>query len=178
MNYFSSIHGRPESAGNSDFLSSKTRSLFARECTNQPVSPHEISPPSVRHASPGCLQLGASCGRRGPSCLVAGKVAAEYPSLEALYKHLHANPELSLMEEKTAARVAAEFRTAGFEVTEKFGGNGVVAVLKNGDGPTLLIRTDLDGLPIEEETGLRLCEQGEDEGFLRSRSAGDARVRS
>ena len=86
--------------------------------------------------------------------VVAGKVAAEYPSLEALYKHLHANPELSLMEEKTAARVAAEFRTAGFEVTEKFGGNGVVAVFKNGDGPTLLIRTDLDGLPIEEETGL------------------------
>ena len=58
------------------------------------------------------------------------------------------------MEEKTSAKVAAELRAAGFEVTEKFGGFGVVAVLKNGAGPTVLVRSDLDALPVQEETGL------------------------
>lgn len=82
------------------------------------------------------------------------KTAADYPRLDALYKHLHANPELSLMEEKTSARFADELRAAGFEVTEKFGGFGVVGVLKNGAGPTILLRTDLDALPVSEETGL------------------------
>jgi hippurate hydrolase len=86
--------------------------------------------------------------------MVAGKVAAEYRSLEALYRELHANPELSLMEERTAARLTRELREVGFEVTERFGGHGIVGVLKNGTGPTLLIRTDLDGLPVQEETGL------------------------
>ncbi|MEY4939621.1 MAG: hypothetical protein RIQ93_1356 [Verrucomicrobiota bacterium] len=86
--------------------------------------------------------------------LVTQKIAAEYPSLEALYKDLHAHPELSLMEERTARVVARELRAAGFEVVEKFGGFGLVGVLKNGPGPTLLIRTDLDGLPVAEETGV------------------------
>ena len=86
--------------------------------------------------------------------LVANKVAAEYPSLEVLYKDLHTHPELSLMEVKTAAKIAGELRAAGFEVTENFGGTGIVGVLKNGPGPTLLIRTDLDALPVAEETGL------------------------
>lgn len=91
---------------------------------------------------------------------VAQKIAAEYPSLDALYKHLHANPELSLMEEKTSARLAQELRAAGYEVTEKFGGGyGVVAVLKNGAGPTLLLRADTDGLPVQEETGLPYASQ-------------------
>ena len=85
---------------------------------------------------------------------VAHKLAADYPALDALYKHLHTNPELSLMEEKTAARLAAELRAVGFEVTEKFGGHGVVGVFKNGPGPVVYFRTDLDGLPIAEETGL------------------------
>jgi amidohydrolase len=85
---------------------------------------------------------------------VAASISAQYPSLEALYKDLHAHPELSLQEEKTAARVAEELRAAGFEVTEKFGGTGVVGVLRNGPGPTLLIRTDMDALPVKEETGL------------------------
>ncbi|MBX3594868.1 amidohydrolase [Sphingomonas sp.] len=78
----------------------------------------------------------------------------EMPSLMALYRDLHAAPELSQQEVKTAARMAAEARKAGFEVTEKVGGTGVVAVLRNGPGPTLLIRTDMDGLPVTEETGL------------------------
>ena len=85
---------------------------------------------------------------------ITTRIAAEYASLDALYKDLHAHPELSLMEERTAAVVAREWRAAGFDVTEKFGGTGVVAVLKNGPGPTLLLRTDLDGLPVEEETGV------------------------
>jgi amidohydrolase len=76
------------------------------------------------------------------------------PKLMALYRHLHANPELSLQEVKTAARLADEARAAGFEVTEKVGGTGVVAVLKNGPGPVVLIRTDMDALPIVEKTGL------------------------
>jgi amidohydrolase len=79
---------------------------------------------------------------------------AEIKDLVALYQHIHTNPELSLMEEKTAKRLADEMRKLGYDVTEKFGGHGVVAVLKNGDGPVLLIRTDMDGLPIVEQTGL------------------------
>ena len=85
---------------------------------------------------------------------VAQKITADYPSLEAIYKDLHTHPELSLMEERTAGVVARELRAAGFEVTEKFGGYGTVAVLKNGPGPVLLIRADIDALPIQEETGL------------------------
>jgi hippurate hydrolase len=84
---------------------------------------------------------------------VAAKIDADYPSLETLYQDLHTHPELSLMEERTAAVVTRELRAAGCEVTEKFGGTGIVGILKNGPGPTLLIRTDLDGLPVEEETG-------------------------
>jgi hippurate hydrolase len=79
---------------------------------------------------------------------------AEYDYLDALYLHLHRNPEISLQEKDTAARIAQELRTAGFEVTENFGGYGVVGVLRNGEGPTLLIRTDLDALPVKEQTGV------------------------
>jgi hippurate hydrolase len=81
-------------------------------------------------------------------------VAEDYERLEKLYKHLHAHPELSKKEEETAARMAAELRALGFEVTEKVGGHGVVGVLKNGKGPTVLVRTDMDALPVEEKTGL------------------------
>ncbi|HSX53658.1 MAG TPA: amidohydrolase, partial [Sphingomonas sp.] len=69
-------------------------------------------------------------------------------------RDLHANPEISLAEVKTAAKLAAEARKAGFTVTEQVGGTGVVAVLKNGDGPVVMIRADMDGLPVTEETGL------------------------
>lgn len=91
---------------------------------------------------------------------VAQKVAAEYASLAALYQDLHLHPELSLMEERTAGIVARELRAAGIAVTEKFGGGfGVVGVLKHGPGPTVLIRSDLDGLPVTEETGLPYASQ-------------------
>ncbi len=85
---------------------------------------------------------------------IAQRVAGDLDRLITLYKHLHSNPELSLLEEKSAARMAHELRELGFEVTTKVGGHGVVGVLKNGKGPTVLVRTDLDALPVQEHTGL------------------------
>src|SRR5213080_2251523 len=87
---------------------------------------------------------------------------AELPSLLAIYKDIHAHPELSGHEERTSALIAKELRAAGCQVTEhlgkyqdsKFKPYGVVGVMKNGDGPTVLVRTDMDALPVEEETGL------------------------
>ncbi|QVL34707.1 amidohydrolase [Telmatocola sphagniphila] len=78
----------------------------------------------------------------------------EFSSLKELYIDLHKNPELSLQEVRTSAKMARELRSLGFEVTEKVGQTGVVGVLKNGTGPTLLIRTDMDALPVIEKTGL------------------------
>ena len=79
--------------------------------------------------------------------------------LVTLYRHFHAHPELSLLEKATAARVAAEWKAAGFEVTTGVGGHGVVALLKNGAGPAVMLRTDLDGLPVVENTGLAYASQ-------------------
>ena len=87
---------------------------------------------------------------------------AELPSLLGIYKDIHIHPELSGYEERTAALVAKELRAAGCQVTEHLGkyensklkGYGVVGVMKNGDGPTVLVRTDMDALPVEEDTGL------------------------
>jgi amidohydrolase len=81
-------------------------------------------------------------------------LASDYPKLDALYKEIHAHPELAFQEVKTAARLAAEMRALGFEVTENVGKTGLVAIYKNGDGPTIMVRTELDGLPMEEKTGL------------------------
>jgi hippurate hydrolase len=81
-------------------------------------------------------------------------VETDYPKLDALYKDIHAHPELAFEEVKTAAKLAAEMRALGFEVTEKVGKTGLVAVYKNGDGPTIMVRTELDALPMEEKTGL------------------------
>lgn len=78
----------------------------------------------------------------------------ELPSLVALYKEFHAAPELSLREEQTSARIAKELRDAGVEVTEKVGGHGLVGIIKNGEGPVILVRTDMDALPVKEQTGL------------------------
>jgi hippurate hydrolase len=79
--------------------------------------------------------------------------------LEDLYKHLHTHPELSYHEEQSAARMARELRAAGFEVTEKLGGHGIVGILKNGDGPVVLVRADMDALPVIERTGLPYASQ-------------------
>ncbi len=84
---------------------------------------------------------------------LGGEVQKQMPSLMTIYKDLHANPELSFMEVRSAGILAAEARKLGFTVTEKVGGTGVVAVMKNGPGPVVLIRADMDGLPVTEQTG-------------------------
>ena len=81
-------------------------------------------------------------------------VAADYAYLEKLFQHLHANPELSMQETKTSDRMAREMSTLGYVVTRNIGKTGLVGIMKNGDGPTLLIRADMDGLPVLEKTGL------------------------
>lgn len=88
------------------------------------------------------------------AALVREKIGAELSSLDALYKYLHAHPELSFEEEQTAARLAKELKALGFEVTMRVGGHGIVGVLKNGAGPTVLVRTDMDALPLVENTGV------------------------
>lgn len=77
-----------------------------------------------------------------------------YPAIEALYIELHKNPELAFQETQTAAKLAAHVKALGFDVTTGVGGTGVVAVMKNGSGPTVMLRTELDALPVEEKTGL------------------------
>jgi amidohydrolase len=85
---------------------------------------------------------------------IEASLEVDYPKLDALYKEIHAHPELAFEEVKTAARLAAEMRALGFDVTEKVGKTGLVAIYKNGDGPTIMVRTELDALPMEEKTGL------------------------
>src|SRR5512132_3299057 len=88
-----------------------------------------------------------------PNAALAG-LDAIYPDLEKLYLDLHQNPELSFHEEKTAAKMADRLRALGFEVTTGVAKTGVVGILRNGKGPTVMLRTDLDALPVEEQTGL------------------------
>jgi len=114
----------------------------------------------------GLFGFGVCCGAAGqPGSVPKSSLAlwtaeinkrldAELESLEKLYKVLHANPELSFEEERTAARMAHELKALGFEVTTGVGGHGVVGVLKNGKGPTVLVRTDMDALPVTEKTGV------------------------
>ena len=112
----------------------------------QPPKSAEPSPKSAPAPAPGWI--------KDRLAEVDKKIDEEIKDLVILYQHIHANPELSLMEVKTSKRLAEEARKAGYEVTEQVGGTGVVAVLKNGPGPVVLIRTDMDGLPIIEQTGL------------------------
>ncbi len=76
------------------------------------------------------------------------------PELEALYKDLHAHPELSMQETRTAGLAAERLRAAGYDVTTAVGKTGVVGLLRNGTGPTVMLRADMDALPVEEATGL------------------------
>ena len=85
---------------------------------------------------------------------LAPEVQKQMPSLMEIYRDLHANPELSFMEVRSAGILAAEARKLGYKVTEKVGGTGVVAVLENGPGPVVLVRADMDALPVIEQTGL------------------------
>ncbi|MBI1391883.1 MAG: amidohydrolase [Alphaproteobacteria bacterium] len=86
---------------------------------------------------------------------VSEAVAADYKAnLESLFVHFHENPELSFRESKTANRLASELKALGYEVTQGVGQTGLVAVMRNGDGPTVMMRADMDGLPVEEKSGL------------------------
>jgi len=82
------------------------------------------------------------------------EIDAIYPDIEALYIDLHRNPELAFQETQTAAKLAARMKALGFDVTTGVGRTGIVAVMKNGPGPTVMLRTELDALPVEEKTGL------------------------
>jgi amidohydrolase len=111
---------------------------------------------------------------------LSASVANQLPTLSETYKHLHRNPELSHHEEKTSAYLAAELRKSGYTVTERVGkyqdgsqAYGIVAVMENGAGPRLLLRTDMDALPVEEKTGLDYAStvhaanpQGQDAGVM------------
>ena len=85
---------------------------------------------------------------------VVSKVAAEFDGLEKLYRYLHSHPELSLQETATSAKLAQQMKQLGFEVTTNVGGHGLVCIFHNGDGPTVLVRTDMDALPVIEKTGV------------------------
>ncbi len=101
------------------------------------------------------VAVAASCCSVNSFAELQASVADDYESyLAGLFDHFHRNPELSLVENQTAARMAQELRAAGFEVTEGVGGTGVVAMMQNGDGPMVMMRADMDGLPVEEKSGL------------------------
>jgi hippurate hydrolase len=89
-----------------------------------------------------------------PSDAAPADIDALYPGIEKLYIDLHSNPELAFQETHTAGKLAAFLKDAGFEVTTGVGGTGVVGLLKNGAGPTVMLRTELDALPVSEQTGL------------------------
>ena len=94
--------------------------------------------------------------------LLVQEVKKQEAKYEALYQDLHQHPELSKQEEHTSALLAGKLRELGFEVTEKVGGYGIVGLLRNGEGPTIALRTDMDALPIQEATGLPYTSQTED----------------
>jgi amidohydrolase len=99
--------------------------------------------------------VASACAQGATSKPGASKeVEAVYPEAYALYLDLHQNPELSSHEVQTAAKLASRLRGLGYDVTEHVGGTGIVAILKNGAGPTVMLRTELDALPVEEKTGL------------------------
>ena len=99
------------------------------------------------------LALASRIDAQGNST-IASEVQGVYAGSATLYQELHRNPELSSKETETAARIAAQLRELGYEVTTGVGGTGVVGVLKNGSGPTVMLRTELDALPVTENTGL------------------------
>jgi hippurate hydrolase len=95
--------------------------------------------------------LVGSVWAQGPT---SKEVQDVYPDAHVFYLDLHQNPELSAHENQTAAKLAGRLRGLGYEVTEHVGGTGIVAIMKNGAGPTVMLRTELDALPVEEKTGL------------------------
>jgi hippurate hydrolase len=115
----------------------------------------------VRNHRPSFLSLPALLGLLWATCMpaaqaadLASDIAADYPRLEALFLHFHANPELSMQEFKTSDRIAAELTAEGYEVIRGIAGTGLVGILRNGEGPVVMIRADMDGLPVQEKSGL------------------------
>src|SRR5260221_11629846 len=98
------------------------------------------------------LALTVSAFAQDPA--ISKDVESVYSDAHALYLDLHQSPELSFHETQTAAKLASRLRSLGFDVTEHVGETGIVAILKNGTGPTVMLRTELDALPVEEKTGL------------------------
>jgi hippurate hydrolase len=123
-----------------------------------------ISPVAALVATLGFIPFSASdvaAETSGPAFDVAsvtrtinGVLDKDYPQLDTLYKDIHNHPEVAFQENRTAALLAADMRKLGFQVTEHVGKTGIVAIYRNGPGPTVLIRTELDALPMEEKTGL------------------------
>src|SRR5882672_4979104 len=119
-------------------------------------------PSSLKPIAASVLSLCLAAGAAAQSSSVAEQYGAKvsglvndmYPQIETVYQDIHAHPELGFQETRTAAKLAAEMRALGFQVTEKIGKTGVVAIFKNGTGPTVMVRTELDALPMEEKTGL------------------------
>lgn len=103
-------------------------------------------------AAPASFARPARAAQSSPTA--STEVEAVYPAAYALYLDIHQHPELSGEETQTAAKIAARLRALGYEVTEHVGGHGIVAVMRNGNGPAIMLRTELDALPVEEKTGL------------------------
>ncbi len=101
-----------------------------------------------------CLSVFLAVSAHAQNAASSKEVEAAYPEAHALYLDLHEHPELSGHETQTAAKLANRLRSLGYGVTEHVGGTGIVAILKNGAGPTVMLRTELDALPVEEKTGL------------------------
>lgn len=102
-------------------------------------------------ALPGLAQAADLAGTRAA---IGRSLDAQYSRIDALYKDIHAHPELGFQEQRTAAKLAAEMKALGYAVTEGVGKTGIVALYRNGPGPTVMVRTELDALPLEEKTGL------------------------
>ncbi len=100
------------------------------------------------------LVLLAAAGSFAQTSSLSGQVESVFPDAHTLYLNLHQHPEISSHETRTATLMATSLRSLGYEVTEHVGGTGVVAIMKNGAGPTVMLRTELDALPVEEKTGL------------------------
>src|SRR3954453_21781361 len=100
---------------------------------------------------PGAAQAADMAGTRAT---IARSLDAQYSRIDMLYKDIHQHPELGFQEQRTAAKLAAELKALGYEVTEGVGKTGIVGIYKNGAGPTVMVRTELDALPLEEKTGL------------------------
>lgn len=111
----------------------------------------------IHSCTRAAILSGALCGASFPTVHAAeltADVAADYARLESLFQHFHANPELSMQEFKTSDRLAAELAAEGYEVTRGIAKTGLVGILRNGDGPVVMIRADMDGLPVQEKSGL------------------------